>query len=129
VHSIFFAHDQQEDPEARKKALEEAGYQVTLFENGEKMIAQLESELPALILMDILLQGPTGFDVCRRVRSLLDAGQMPIVLGSRIYRSRVYREEAAAAGAQRYIRYPVDLEEMVDVVREVIATSPRSFAT
>ena len=73
-----------------------------------------------MILMDVLLEGINGFDACRKIRTLLDPEQMPIILGSHVYRSRVYREEAQAAGAQRYLRYPMDPDELVLAVNEVI---------
>ena len=123
--TIFFVHDAQEDPEVRATALRNAGYLVSLFTGESEIIDRLQKELPSLILMDVLLEGPNGFAACRRIRGLLDATQMPIVLGSHVYRSRIYRDEAQAAGAQRYLRYPMDLDEMIDVVHEVIAEAAR----
>ncbi|HEV8112379.1 MAG TPA: response regulator [Planctomycetota bacterium] len=121
MHRIFLVHDQQESPNQRREALAKAGYEVSLFTSETDVIAQLHKELPALILVDILLEGPNGFEVCKRIRTLLDAAQMPVILGSHIYRSRIYRDEAQAAGAQRYLRYPVEMEELVETVGEVIA--------
>ena len=127
MHRIFFVHDVQEDPSLRAGALEAAGYDVARLRSETELLAALQQELPAMILMDVLLEGINGFEACRKVRTLLEPTQMPIILGSHIYRSRVYRDEAQAAGAQRYLRYPMDPDELVLAVNEVILEAQKAL--
>ena len=120
MQEIFFVHDQQESPEARKNFLEMTGFRVTLLKSGEECLERLEKARPALILMEVLLKGPNGFEVCRHLRESHGPGALPIILCSGIYRSRIYRDEALAAGAQRYLLLPVDFEELAEAVTDAL---------
>lgn len=129
MQEIFLVHDQQESAAARKSFLEMSGYRVVLFERGTDCMAELDKGLPALVLMDVLIDGPTGFDVTREIRKHFGAQQLPVILTSTIYRSRVYREEAYACGAQAYILRPVKLEDLVQQVGEVLSHQVAPAAT
>jgi DNA-binding response OmpR family regulator len=83
-----------------------------------------------LVLMDVLLEGKNGFDVCRAIRERYTARELPIVLCSHIYRSRIYRDEAAAVGAQKYLLLPMKLDEMLDHVNQLVAQeTPKARAS
>ena len=113
MQTIFLVHDSQESPAARKTNLELAGFEVVLMKSGEEVLKALTKVKPALVLMDVLLDGKTGFDVCRAIRERCSPGEVPVILCSSIYRSRIYRDEANAAGAQRYLLQPMKIEELV----------------
>ena len=117
---IYFVHDQQESPAPRKRFLELAGYRVTLFESGTELLTALAEHKPDLILMDVLLPGPHGFDVCRLIRHQYGPNELPVVLTSGVYRARVYREEAAACGAQAYLLRPRDLADLANEITRAI---------
>lgn len=127
---IFLVHDQQESPAPRQDFLEMAGFRVTAMRSGAECLELLATRTPDLVLMDVLLEGANGFEVCRRIRERCTADELPIVLGSMIYRSRVYRDEAFAAGAQLYLLRPVKLDDLVAQIREVLAArrTPTSAA-
>ncbi|MBK7877434.1 MAG: response regulator [Planctomycetes bacterium] len=129
MHEIYFVHDQQESPAPRKRFLELSGFRVTLFESGTELLTALSEHKPDLILMDVLLPGPHGFDVCRLIRHQYDAAELPVILTSDVYRSRAYRDEASACGAQAYLLRPIDLADLVAETAKAIevahgATTP-----
>lgn len=119
MQDIFFVHDHQESPATRKANLELAGFAVTLMRSGEEVLKALNSKKPALVLMDVLLDGKNGFEVCRAIRERVGPGEVPVILCSHIYRSRIYRDEANAAGAQRYLLLPMKVEELVANVTDL----------
>ena len=121
MQHILFVHDFQESPLPRKNYLEMSGFQVTLLRNGTECLKLLAREKPALVLMDVLLEGKNGFEVCRAIRERCTSAELPIILCSHIYRSRIYRDEAAAAGAQRYLLLPIKLDELLAHVTELAA--------
>ena len=124
MQQIFLVHDQQESPTPRKANLEVAGFEVVLMKSGEEALKALKLKKPALVLMDVLLDGKNGFEICRAIRDRAAPGEVPIILCSNIYRSRIYRDEATAAGAQRYLLQPMLVEEIVAHVIDL--TSQRS---
>jgi DNA-binding response OmpR family regulator len=119
MQHIFLVHDHQESPATRKTNLELAGFEVSLMKSGEEVMKALGAKKPALVLMDILLDGKNGFDVCRAIRERAGPAEVPVILCSHIYRSRIYRDEAAAAGAQRYLLMPMKIEDLVANVADL----------
>jgi CheY-like chemotaxis protein len=113
---IFLVHDQQESPHLRAQDLEAAGYQVHLMKSGVQCIERLASGLPNLLIMDILLEGKHGFDVCRQIRRQYTPQELPILLCSDVYRSRPFREEANNAGAQAFLLTPITARDLLDAV-------------
>src|SRR4051812_8182723 len=60
--------------------LSPVGYQLLLASNGEEALAAVEPEPPDLVLLDVLMPGMDGFEVCRRIRARQGADYIPIVL-------------------------------------------------
>lgn len=122
MKNILFVHDTQEASDPRKAWLDCVGYCVTSCVSGDEAIAALESgEKYDLVLLDVLLRGSHGFNVCRRIRQSRTPQQLPIILSCVIYRTRAYREEAFAAGAQAYLLRPLAMDELVKTVNDAIA--------
>lgn len=123
MKQIVLVHDQQESSTPRKSFLEVSGYGVHLLSNGDEVLQHLEESMPDLLLMDVLLEGTNGFEVCRKVREKWGPDDLPILLSSGIYRSRIYRDEASAAGAQGYILKPCEPDELVREVAQALTRS------
>jgi CheY-like chemotaxis protein len=120
MEEIFFVHDQQESPAVRKHFLETSGYKVTAMPSGGDCLSLLEQRKPSLVLLDVLIEGANGFELCRTIRNRFPAEELPIVLTSTVYHARIYRDEAQAAGAQAYVQRPIDPEDLVKIVNEVM---------
>ena len=99
MKKILLVHDHQESPAVRKGQLEASGYEVSLAPNGADAIARVERERPTLVLMDVLIDGANGFDVCRRMRAKWKAHELPIILTSGVYRSRWLASESAPSNS------------------------------
>ena len=122
MRTIYFAHDQQEDPESRKHLLELSGYVVKLFPSFAALEAALQqAELPCLVLIDTLLEGKNGFDASRTLTKGMPERTFPIVLCTQIYRSRPFREEALKCGAQDYLLMPMASDEFLRRTNQAIA--------
>jgi len=121
MRTIFFAHDQQESPEARKHFLELSGYVVRLFASWAALEAALrQGPPPSLVLVDTLLEGKNGFEVARAISELVPKRDFPIVLCTQIYRTRPFREEALKCGAQDYFLMPMAPDEFLRRVNQAI---------
>ena len=117
MKEIVLVHDAAESPWQRRYCLERAGYDVTTLSNSEALLERLrEYGAPALLVIDVLVDGLNGFELCRRVRACFDAAELPIVLGSDVYSADVFRAEAERAGAQEYLTSPRDLDQLLDAV-------------
>ncbi len=113
---ILFVHDQQEDPKIRAAYLENRGYEVELAKTADAAMKALARAMPSVVLLDILLDGENGFQLCRRIREKYRAEDLPVVMCSSIFRSRVYKDAARDVGVQLYLVRPFALDQMVDQI-------------
>ena len=113
MKTIYFVHDHQESPAARQNLLEMAGYQVRLFESSTDLIVALKEESPELVLLDVLIDGKNGFETAKEIHGRFADRTYPMVITSRIYRARQFREEALRCGAQEYVLLPTKPEDFL----------------
>jgi len=119
MKEIVFVSQRRSGPDPRTQILESAGYKVTEFRNSLECMEYLSQQTPQLLMLDILIEGRNGFEICRQVRNLFTAEQLPVILCSDVYRGRLFREEAANAGAQRFVLTPIDMDALLGDVHEL----------
>lgn len=108
-----------DDPKIRKLArvnLEERGYTVAEAVDGQEAIDLIKAEQPDLILLDLVMPGLSGIDVCIWVRAQHD---VPIVVLS-AYDEEDLKVRALDAGADDYVTKPFGYEELLARVRAVM---------
>jgi CheY-like chemotaxis protein len=120
MRTIFFAHDQQENPEVRKHFLELAGYVVKQLKSQRELVAAFKEGQPDLVLIDALLEGKNGFETALELHQRFPERDFPIVICSQIYRTRPFREEALRSGAQDYLLLPMPPDEFLRRVNQAI---------
>lgn len=98
--------------------LEGDGYQVSLAEDGEAALAQVEKSPPDLILLDVMMPRLDGYEVTRRIRQNQKLPFIPILLITAHRRSSVV--EGLDAGADDFIRKPMDVDELLARVRALL---------
>ncbi len=100
-------------------SLESEGYEVSTAMNGLEGLNKARAELPDVIILDIMLPGLDGFEVCHRLRSDPKTARIPIVMTS-AKGQEVDREMALKVGANRFLNKPVEYEDLIDAVKGVI---------
>lgn len=120
MNPIFLVHDEQENPSIRQNFLEAAGFQVRLLTSGNQLHSTLQKETPALVLLDVLLEGKNGFEVCQDVHLKYRNRTFPLVLCTHIYRARQFRDEALRMGASDYLLLPMGFEDFLGRIGEVL---------
>src|SRR5690349_1678652 len=94
-----------------------AGYDVDLAESGEQALDKTLGELPDLVVLDIMLPGIDGIEVCRRMRSA--EPRLPILLLTA--RDRVPDRVAGLdAGADDYLVKPFAFDELLARIRALL---------
>ena len=120
MRKVYFAHDRQENPEARKHLLELSGYEVKLLGSYRELVAALREGPPDLLLIDALLEGKNGFEAAAEITERTKERNFPIVLCAHIYRTRPFREEAQRCGAQDFLQLPMAPEQFLRRVNQAI---------
>jgi len=68
--TLLVIDDDREFIDLLRKRLEGAGYQILAALDGETGLRMLESERPDLVILDIMMPGMDGWEVCRRIRQI-----------------------------------------------------------
>lgn len=100
---------------ATQRLLEREGYRVALAKDGVDALAQLEQELPALVLTDLEMPRLDGFELLRRLRAEPRWQALPVIVITSRRASR-HRELAASLGVEHYLVKPCAQEELLALV-------------
>lgn len=95
-----------------EQQLRQAGYQVRTLYSGMDALEAVRKQPPELILLDVMMPGMSGLEVCRRLREEFDANTLPIILVT----ARTRPEdivEGLNAGANDYLAKPFWHKEML----------------
>jgi DNA-binding response OmpR family regulator len=100
-----------------------AGYEVRGAYNGPQALTMLQKELPDLILLDVMMPGMSGIEVCRQVRAEYD-GSPQIVMYTADGRDATYHR-SLEAGANDVLNKEVPIYEIVSrITRCLYPTAP-----
>ena len=115
----------EDDPAALRLVsytLESADYQVTSAVNGVEGLRKAQQELPDLVVLDVMLPGIDGFEVCHRLRSNSTArpGRLPILMLT-AKSQEADRAAGDKVGADLYLTKPAPPEEITAAVQSLLA--------
>jgi DNA-binding response OmpR family regulator len=120
---IMVVDDEPEILKLLKIAFDMHRYDVVDADSGETCLKKLESEKDIdLILLDILMPGISGFDVCRKIKADIRFKDIPVVMFSALAHETNIRE-GFNSGADEYITKPFDPYLLKEKVDEVLQNS------
>ena len=97
------------------------GYEVISARNGEEALKILEEETPALIITDILMPKLDGFAFVHKLRSNPKTMGLPVIFLSATYVTPEDRTFALSLGASRFIEKPIDTEDFLLTIAELLS--------
>lgn len=86
-------------------------YTTVAVDNGFDAVAVAVAEMPDLILLDVLLPGINGFEICRQLRATAELSEVPIIMVTALGDSKS-RLEAMQAGADDFVSKPFNRVEL-----------------
>src|SRR6266702_3596460 len=115
---ILVVDDERAVRDSLRRALELEGYEIELAADGQEALDRLESEAePDAVILDVLMPGVDGLEVCRRLRR--SGRRLPVLMLTA--RDEVENRVAGLdAGADDYVTKPFALEELVARVRALL---------
>lgn len=105
--------------------LRHEGYQVLTASNGLEGIRKAHNEAPDLIILDVMLPGMDGFEICHSLRSEPDTAQLPILMFS-AKAQEIDKDTGLKVGADDYLAKPADPSEIVSRVGKLLAQKKQS---
>lgn len=116
---VLIVDDEQDFTTATKLALENAGMEALVAENGLRAIEEIEIFQPDVVILDIYMPVMDGVKVCKFIRVEKQNATLPIVAIT-AYGDETKKEEVLAAGANLYLTKPIDPVELLDHVRSFL---------
>ncbi len=114
--SIIVVDDDRQLAELMREFLTDEGYRVTVCAHGDQAFAVIRSLLPDLIILDLMLPGLDGIEVCRQVRQFSDA--YVLMLTART--EEIDRIIGLSVGADDYVTKPFSPRELVARVKALL---------
>jgi len=110
------ADDEPDILNLTKLMLEQEGYLVTTASDGEETLRKAEAEMPDIILLDIVMPGKTGLEVCKILKAKRKTRDIPVVMFTALGQD-VDRKLAKEVGCDGYFTKPFTLESLLTEVR------------
>jgi DNA-binding response OmpR family regulator len=100
--------------------LRHEGYEVVTAVNGLEGIRKAHQETPDLVILDVMLPGMDGFEICHQLRSKPDTAQLPILMFS-AKAQEADKKTGLKVGADDYLPKPTAPAEIVSRVAKLLA--------
>lgn len=115
---ILIVDDSVAGCEALESLLFPDGYAIVIAHSGEEALVKAAESRPDLILLDVMMPGMNGYQVCYHLRNDPDLSEVPIIMVTTLD-DRESRLEGINAGADDFISKPVDRAELRARVRSI----------
>ena len=105
--------------------LEQAGYRVVAVADGVQALDAVRADLPDLAVLDLMMPGLSGLDVCAEIRRDAASAHLPVIMLT----ARVQEQDVAlgfATGADDYVTKPFSPRELLSRVQAVLARAAAS---
>jgi putative two-component system response regulator len=118
-HKVLVVDDTPQNVKLLADLLAVKGYAVCTAANGEQALAQVAKEKPDLVLLDIIMPGLSGYEVCRRIRANPETALLPVVMCTSLDPGEE-RVKGIEAGADDFLSKPINAPELRARVRSLI---------
>jgi two-component system OmpR family response regulator len=116
INMVLVVEDDAEAAEVLKAILDRQGFKVRLAKDGGQAQATFVMQKPDFVILDLILPGESGFEICERLKHTDDAVPILIVTAIDLPESRTLAQKVGADG---YLTKPYDPKELVARMREI----------
>jgi len=119
AETILVVDDDASNRDLLQAILTDAGYLVAQAENGLGALAQATAAPPDLILLDLMMPGMSGFEVCQRLKQGLVTAGVPVIVVTALGQIKE-KEAALTSGADDFVTKPVGAKDLLARVRAML---------
>ncbi len=117
--SILIIEDDPSFSRAINHIVEKEGYDVSTASNGMTGLRMVRENPPDLLILDVMLPGLDGFEICSQLRSDPPTAELPIIMLS-AKGQETDRETGLKVGASEYLTKPVNRELLLETISRLL---------
>ena len=122
--SILVVDDNPDNVDIIRHYLEARGYPIAVAHNGEEALAMYETVKPSIVLLDVMMPGRDGWEVCRVMKQHPALGKQVRVIMVTALDEWDDKRQALQTGADDYVEKPFDLSRLAATVERNAALLP-----
>lgn len=119
---LLFVDDEVFNHEFIRVALQQDGYDITCVSSGQAALDWLYQQLPDLLVVDMVMPGLSGLDLCRLLRHNPETASLPILVLSGMDNSAEVAQ-AFAAGADAFLSKPIQVDQLRWKITQMLSGS------
>ena len=120
MKKILVVDDQKDNVFVLQERLSREGFEVLASYDGPTCLTMAKEEDPDLVLLDVMMPGMSGFEVCRKLTSSEDTKLIPVVLLTALTEAEDLKE-GFEAGAFDYIKKPFNRVELIARIKSALS--------
>ena len=109
--TVLIADDNPDNVELVREVLEGAGYTVVTAYDGNQALLKVAESSPDLIILDVMMPGKDGFEVCRRLKKWEQTRNIPVLMLTSLHEV-ADKVRGIESGADEFLTKPVDMVEL-----------------
>jgi two-component system response regulator ResD len=122
--AILVVDDNEDNAHIIRDYLESKGYPITVAYNGDEAMVLFEKIKPSLVLLDVMMPGRDGWQVCRDIKSSAAGRAVRVVMVTAL-QEWTDKRQALETGADDFVEKPFELAKLGEVVARNVAKLPK----
>ena len=117
MKTALIVEDSQTDQNFFSSHLQNEGFSVSVVSSVEEAETKIKASQPNVVILDVILPGQSGFELCRELKSQEETKNIPVIMCS-TKETNVDKMWGDMLGANAYLVKPVDSEEFISTVKK-----------
>jgi DNA-binding response OmpR family regulator len=117
--TVLVVDDSSTEREIISGCLKANGLTILTAESGEQALEKISTQKPDVIILDVVLPGRSGFEICRELKAEDNTSNIPVIICS-TKGTEMDKFWGLKQGADAYITKPIDQDELVKTVNKLL---------
>jgi chemotaxis family two-component system response regulator PixH len=119
MNTVLIVEDTMTDLAIMKGCFQQSGWSVVTANSGDEASKKLSSQVPDLIVLDVILPDRSGFEICRDLKKDPKTKQIPVIICS-TKNTDVDKMWGNMLGADAYLSKPVQAEDLQQAIKRLV---------
>lgn len=119
MSTALVVEDSVTDMQVLSRCLQQGGLNVLTANSGEEALNKISNQKPDVIVLDVVLPGSSGFEICRELKGADETRNIPVIMCT-TKGGEMDKFWGMKQGADAYLAKPVDQEELLRTVKHLI---------